>query len=80
MNNIPYRESYKYHVRDLRIINSITRYGDDFKFAKDLFDTPLPDRYNWLRMQIEYAIKHRRMAAKTKDALWQAFNNLKGGL
>ncbi|MBE6985965.1 MAG: hypothetical protein E7433_00875 [Ruminococcaceae bacterium] len=80
VNNIPYHESYKYYVRDLRIINSITRYGDDFKFAKDLFDIPLPDRYNWLRMQIEYAIKHRRMAAKTKDALWQALNNLKGGV
>lgn len=79
-NNIPYEEAYKLHVRDLRRINSITRYGDDFKFAKDLFDIPLPDRYNWLRMQVEYAMRHRRMASKTKDVLWAILNNLKGGV
>lgn len=80
VNEIPYHMAYKNYVRDLRIINSITRYGDDFKFAKDLFDIPLLNRYNWLRMQAEHAVKSRRMAEKTKTALWTAINNLKGGV
>lgn len=80
VNDIPYHTAYKNYVRDLRMINSITRYGDDFKFAKDLFDIPLPNRYNWLRMQAEYAVKSRRMADKTKTALWTAINNLRGGI
>jgi len=80
VNQISYQVSYKEYTQSLKIINSITKYGEDFKFAKDLFDIPLPDRYNWLRMQVEYAIQNRRISDKTKEALWAALGRLKGGV
>lgn len=79
-NEIPYKVSYKEYIQNLKIINSITKYGDDFKFAKDLFDIPLPDRYNWLRIQVEHAVANRRISDKTKEALWTALGKLKGGV
>ncbi len=35
LNEIPYRVSYKEYTQNLKIINSITKYGDNFKFAKE---------------------------------------------
>lgn len=80
LNEIPYRVSYKEYTQNLKIINSITKYGDNFKFAKDLFDIPLPDRYIWLRIHVERAVSNRRLSDKTKEALWAALGKLRGGV
>lgn len=57
-NGIEFYMSYQNETKHLRIINSIINpRGRDgiFDFARELFDIPLPQRYNYLRRKIKVA-------------------------
>lgn len=72
-----YRESYSACVKPLRIVNSIMKIGGDYDFAKQLFDIPLPERYNWLRGQADTLIAQNKLSHKTVAALNEALDKLK---
>lgn len=78
INNAAFRASYTEPVKRLRIINSIVRISDDFNFAKQLFDIPLPNRYNWLRGKANELIATGKLSTKTVESLNEAVEYLKG--
>jgi len=60
-----FKESYSDIVKPLRIINSIVKIGDEYSFARQLFDTPLPERYNWLVKKANKIISLNILSSKT---------------
>ena len=74
---IPYRESYRETVKQLRITNSILKYADDMTFAKELFETPMPERYAWLRDKADSLIETDKLSSKTVEALNNAVDYFK---
>lgn len=76
-NGVGFRNSYAEYVKQLRIITSITRVKDEYLFAKQLFDIPLPQRYNWLKEQADATIASNKLSRKTVQALNDALNKLK---
>lgn len=78
LNNAAFRASYTEPVKRLRIINSIVKISDDFNFAKQIFDIPLPNRYNWLRGKADELIATGKLSTKTVRSLNEAVEYLKG--
>lgn len=68
-NGVSFTEAYKQSVKPLCIINNILRNGSRYEFAKQLFDIPLPERYNWLRRQADELISTGKLKARTVDSL-----------
>lgn len=71
-NGVEFRGAYKEYVKPLKIINNILRNGDRFTFAQQLFDIPLPDRYNYLRKQADELIATGKLSKKTSKSLNEA--------
>ena len=68
-NGVKYTAAYSDKVRPLHIINNILRNGDRFTFAKQLFDIPMTERYNWLRSQADELISTGKLSKKTLKGL-----------
>ena len=68
-NGVEFKASYSEKVKPLHIINNILRNGDSYSFAKQLFDIPLPNRYNWLREQADLLIATGKLSKKTLKGL-----------
>lgn len=68
-NGVTFKASYPERVKPLCIINNILRNGDRYTFAKQLFDIPLPKRYNWLKEQAEQLISSGKLSKKTAKSL-----------
>lgn len=68
-NGVSFRGSYAEKVQPLHIINNILRNGDRYTFAKQLFDIPLPERYNWLRQQADLLLSSVKLSKKTAKGL-----------
>lgn len=77
-NKATFRASYTEPVKRLRIINSIVQISDDFNFAKQVFDIPLPERYNWLRGKADTLIATGKLSPKTVKSLNEAVEYLRG--
>ena len=77
-NKATFRASYTEPVKRLRIINSIVQISDDFNFAKQVFDIPLPERYNWLRGKADTLIATGKLSPKTVKSLNDAVEYLRG--
>ena len=69
LNGIKFSCAYVDYVKPLQISNSIMRIGDGYSFAKQLFDIPLPERYNWLRTQADALIATGKLSKKTVESL-----------
>ena len=68
-NGVSFKGSYAEKVLPLHIINNILRNGDRYTFAKQLFDIPLPERYNWLRQQADLLLSSVKLSKKTAKSL-----------
>lgn len=68
-NGIEFKGAYSEQVQPLCIVNNILRNGDRYTFAKQLFDIPLPERYNWLRRQADELISTGKLSKKTVKCL-----------
>lgn len=68
-NGVTFKASYPERVKPLCIINNILRNGDRYTFAKQLFDIPLPKRYNWLKEQADQLISSGKLSKKTAKSL-----------
>lgn len=77
-NNVSFRKAYPEMVKRLRIINSITRIGDDYSFAKQLFDIPMTERYNWLKEKANAAIEGGSLSSKSIQVLQEAVEYMRG--
>ncbi len=77
-NNVAFKVAYLEEVTKLHIINNILRNGDRYSFAKQLFDIPLPERYNWLRKQADELIATGKLSKKTVKGLNDAVEYFRG--
>lgn len=68
-NGVQFKGAYSEKVQPLCIINNILRNGDRYSFAKQLFDIPLPERYNWLRGEADQLISTGKLSKKTVNSL-----------
>ena len=68
-NGVRFTPAYADKVKPLHIINNILQNGDRFTFAEQLFDIPLPERYNWLREQADQLISTGKLSKKTVKGL-----------
>ena len=68
-NGVKFKVAYKEMVSPLKIINNILRGSDRYTFAKELFDIPLPQRYNWLRTQADELISTGKLKKRTIESL-----------
>lgn len=68
-NGASFVGAYAKKIQPLQIINNILRNGERFDFAKQLFDIPLPERYNWLRTQADELIATGKLSKKTVQSL-----------
>lgn len=71
-NGAAFAPAYQEIVKPLEIINNILRNGDRYSFAKQLFDIPLPERYNWLREQADAVIAQGKLKIRTIQSLNEA--------
>lgn len=69
MNNVSFKAAYIEKVQPLQIINNILRNGNRYSFAKQLFDIPLVERYNWLRKQADDLLAKGILSRKTVQSL-----------
>lgn len=68
-NGVAFKGAYLEEVKPLCIINNILRNGDRYSFAKQVFDIPLPERYNWLWAQADQLISTGKLSKKTVRSL-----------
>lgn len=54
---IPNVASYEDKVAVLQALNDAFGYGADLDFAKELFNIPLPDRYQWLEDKVDESLR-----------------------
>ncbi len=77
ITNVP---AYEDKVFVLRILNDVFHYGTDLEFAKELFNKPLPERYEWLECLVYDSLVKENVSAKDFDEVMNFVRTLKGGL
>lgn len=55
-------ESYKNSVNRLIILNNKFNFGTDMEFARELFNVPLPERYQWLEDKVNESLHNMNVS------------------
>lgn len=76
INNIG---AYEDKVLILKTINDSFGYGTDLEFAKEIFNIPLPDRYQWLEDKVDVSLKANNASFQEYYEVMGFLENLKGG-
>lgn len=76
---IPNIAAYEDKVTILQAINNAFSYGTDLEFAKELFNIPLPDRYQWLKDKVDDSLRVASVSFQDYNDVMQFLENLKGG-
>lgn len=77
--NIPAATAYENKVIVLQTLNNAFGYGTDLEFAKELFNIPLPDRYQWLEDKVDESLRVANASFENYNDVMQFLENLKGG-
>ena len=76
VSNIP---TYYDKVIVLQSLNDAFHYGSDFAFAKELFNIPLPDRYDWLEKKVDESLRKAKASFEDYNDVMFFLRTLKGG-
>lgn len=71
--------AYEDKVLILKTINDSFGYGTDLEFAKEIFNIPLPDRYQWLEDKVDVSLKANNASFQEYYEVMVFLENLKGG-
>lgn len=71
---------YSEQVEILRAVNNAFTYGTDLEFAKELFNVPLPDRYQWLENKVDYSLRITNASFEDYNDVMLFLQQLKGAL
>lgn len=71
--------AYEDKVLILKTINDSFGYGTDLEFAKEIFNIPLPDRYQWLEDKVDVSLKANNASFQEYYEVMGFLENLKGG-
>ena len=60
-------------------MNDAFGYGADLDFAKELFNIPLPDRYQWLEDKVDESLRLTNASFQDYNDVMIFLETLKGG-
>lgn len=72
--------SYAYEERTivLKALNDRFSYGTDMEFARELFNVPLPDRYQWLEDKVDNSLRSEGASFMDYNDVMKFLSRLKG--
>lgn len=73
-------EAYSNRVDVLKVINASFGYGTDMEFAKELFNVPLPDRYQWLEDKVDASLRSKGASFMDYNDVMEFLRILKGAI
>lgn len=76
---IPNITAYENKVAVLQALNDAFGYGTDLEFAKELFNVPLPDRYQWLEKKVDESLRLANASFQDYNEVMKFLETLKGG-
>ncbi len=76
ISNIP---AYEDKVMILLAINAAFGYGTDMEFATELYNVPLPERYQWLEDKVDESLRVANASFQDYNDVMQFLEKLKGG-
>jgi hypothetical protein len=73
--------SYAYEDKTivLQSLNDSFLFGTDMEFAKELYNVPLPERYQWLKNRVDEYLKRAGASNKDYEDVMNFVERLKGG-
>lgn len=63
----------------LQTLNESFLFGTDMEFAKEIFNVPLPDRYQWLENRVDECLRQVRASFEDYNEVMGFVERLKGG-
>ena len=77
--NILHEQAYTNIVLILKAMNDSFGYGSDLEFAKELFNVPLPDRYEWFESKVVDSLKAANASFEDFNEVLLFIRQLQGG-
>lgn len=77
--NIPNIPAYMEHTTILKVLNNKFNYGTDMEFAKELYNIPLLDRYQWLENKVDDSLRVLNASFEDYNEVMDFVQKLKGG-
>lgn len=77
--NIVNSYAYKDKTIVLQSLNDSFLFGTDMEFAKELYNVPLPERYQWLKNRVDEYLKRAGASNKDYEDVMNFVERLKGG-
>lgn len=78
-NNIINACAYEEKTAVLQVLNNSFSFGTDLEFAKEIFNVPLPERYQWLENRVDKCLRQAGVSFKDYYDVMGFVKNLKGG-
>lgn len=63
----------------LQVLNNRFSFGTDMEFAKEIFNIPLPERYQWLVDRVDEQLRQEGASFEDYNDVMEFVENLKGG-
>lgn len=77
--NIVNAYAYEEKTAVLQALNNSFSFGTDMEFAREIFNVPLPERYQWLEDRVDECLKQAGASFKDYYDVMGFVKNLKGG-
>ena len=77
--NIVNAYAYEEKTAVLQALNNSFSFGTDMEFAREIFNVPLPQRYQWLEDRVDECLKQAGASFKDYYDVMGFVENLKGG-
>lgn len=74
------QEGYSNLVMVLQVINAKFQYGTDLEFAKEIFNVPLPERYQWLENKVDDSLRSANASFEDYNDVILFLSSLKGAI
>lgn len=71
--------AYMDKVSVLKALNNSFAYGKDMEFAKEIFNVPLPERYQWLENKVDESLRQAEVSFEDYNEVMGFVERLKGG-
>ena len=78
-NHIKSAKGYTILTSFLEHINKNFHYGTDLEFAKELFNIPFPERYDWLENKVSESLRKENVLLQDYEEMMKGIRQLKGG-
>lgn len=77
--NIMNLPAYEDKTIVLQTLNESFSFGTDMEFAKEIFNVPLPERYQWLENRVDECLRQARASFEDYNEVMGFVERLKGG-